>query len=96
MTKLSEAIRNYQDKLYSKNEFSTISGDTIKVISEKLKDIDSALTEYMIYKFTDNSYTESLVFYNRTITSIGLLFEVLNNKEIPDDIKKLTKSKKKQ
>ena len=96
MIKLSEAIRNYQDKLYSKNEFSTISADTIKIVSEKLKEIDSALTEYMIYKYTDNSYPESLVFYNQAVSSIGLLFEVLNTKEIPDDIKKVVKTKKKQ
>lgn len=96
MIKLSEAIRNYQDKLYSKNEFSTISADTIKNVSEKLKDIDSALTEYMIYKYTDNSYPESLVFYNQAVSSVGLLFEVLNTKEIPDDIKKVVKTKKKQ
>lgn len=76
------AIQRYQDRLESISSSSHGYNMSIKVASSKLSDLEEYIFEYMIIKFKDSTYIESMDFYQKCVTTVIEIFHLLgNNKE---------------
>lgn len=74
---LYEAIGNYNAKLDEIVGKTDTSNHQYKEINDNLKQLSDFLYDYMIIKFKDVSYTESMLFYQRAIGVVNLSLDML-------------------
>lgn len=85
---LYEIIGNYCAKLDDLVGETDESNHKIKEINNQLKQLSDFLYDYMIIKFKDASYMESMLFYQRSIAVVNLSLDML------EEVKKLESNKK--
>ena len=76
---LYESIGNYNAKLDEIVGKTDITNHNYKEINDNLKQLRDFLYDYMIIKFKDASYTESMLFYQRAIAVVNLSLDMLEN-----------------
>lgn len=76
---LYESIGNYNAKLDEIVGKTDITNHNYKEINDNLKQLRDFLYDYMIIKFKDASYTESMLFYQRSIAVVNLSLDMLEN-----------------
>lgn len=79
---LYESIGNYTAKLDDVVGQTNETNLKIKEVNDQLKKLQDFIYDYMIIKFKDASYIESMLFYQRAIAVINLSLDML------DDVKK--------
>lgn len=72
------AIDNYISKLESTTNDDVNFNVTIKIVTEKLREIRMLCYDYMTMKFEISSYIQSLLFYQNIIVLIQLSFNLLD------------------
>lgn len=97
MKNLLIAIQNYENVLDSTPISSVNYNMVVKVASAKLADLEEVIYQYMTIKFKDETYINSMDFYQKCVASVRLIFEMLRtNKEVSGGNEKhLIKSNKK-
>lgn len=76
------AVQNYISQLDDMTVSSYNYNMVIKTASRKLGELEDYMYEYMTIRFKDAPYIESMEFYQKCITTLQLIFELLrNNKE---------------
>ena len=88
---LEGAITNYIQKLSGIISDDVECNRIYKKITNNLKELDDMTHEYMIIKFENSSYVESMLFYQRILASIGINFNMLKcirDKELKTNNKK--------
>ena len=71
ITKMSEVIKDDPDK-----------NAVIKVVSDNLTEVRTAMYDYMIMKYQKSTYVQVRLFYETIITIVKLNFELLRNNKI--------------
>lgn len=74
---LYEAMEKYADKL---NMLMSNASENIPIYRKACDDLDDLRIytyDYLIVKFTNASYPESMLFYQRILTALGLIFDDL-------------------
>lgn len=89
---LYNACENYISKLENILKDDTIVNQIIMVCTNNLREVKSILYDYMTIKFPVNSYVQSLLFYQKMIASVQLVFAMLKQ---TSDIKEKESKKKK-
>lgn len=89
---LYNACENYISKLENILKDDTTVNQIIMVCTNNLREIKSILYDYMTIKYPVNSYVQSLLFYQKMIASVQLVFAMLKQ---TSDIKEKEYKKKK-
>lgn len=76
---LYESIGNYNAKLDEIVGKTDMTNHNYKEINDNLKQLRDFLYDYMIIKFKDASYTESMLFYQRSIAVVNISLDMLEN-----------------
>ena len=77
MKKLYNAIKSYYTRLEGINETNINYGMVTKTCTTNLHQLEDMVYDFMTIRFIDESYVTCKLFYERVITSIGLIFDML-------------------
>ena len=82
---LFNSIENYIEKIDNIRIENTEAEYTKRDICNKFRDIQKILRDYMIIKYSSDSYVQCTLMYEKMRTAVLLLFEkvkvILNNKK---------------
>lgn len=98
---LRTAIDNYEHKLSSIIGVDPTTHKMIHEVTDKLRSMGDMMYDYMVLKFKKNTYLESMMFYQRTMSATSLCLDALtkigeiNKKEIEKMQGKSSKKDKK-
>ena len=82
---LYNALDNYIFKLEDNIKDDIVSNQIIKTSVNKLREIKEIVYDYIIIKFDNNTYIQSLLFYQNLVTSVQMVFKLLTNIEKKDE-----------
>ena len=82
---LYNALDNYIFKLEDNIKDDIVSNQIIKTSVNKLREIKEITYDYIIIKFDNNTYIQSLLFYQNLVTSVQMVFKLLTNIEKKDE-----------
>ena len=77
MKKLYNAIKSYYTRLEGINETNINYGMVTKTCTTNLHQLEDMVYDFMTIRFIDESYVTCKLFYEKVITSIGLIFDML-------------------
>lgn len=75
--RLRMAIDSYITKLESCISDDPVSNHVIKICTTKFREMYDLITDYMMMKFELCTYIQNLLFYQRQITTVHLIFKLL-------------------
>lgn len=81
---LYNSVKNYISKLDGLVKDSYDSNLIIRTTTSQLREIEDLLKDYMILQFQNASYVKSLLFYEKAVASIQLVFNLLENINVND------------
>lgn len=76
---LYNANKGYIEKLEHSRPDSLEATTVINSVLDKLRKIDKSMSEYMIIRFSEAPYLQSLVFFQQLIATIRLCFSLIRN-----------------
>lgn len=76
---LYNANKGYIEKLEHSRPDSLEATTVINSVLDKLRKVDSSMSEYMIIRFADAPYLQSLLFFQQLIATIRLCFSLIRN-----------------
>ena len=72
---LSNAIKNYIEKLENKISDNASEANLIKIAVSRLKEVEQLCYDYTIMRFELSTYIQSLLFYQNLIVQVQLIFD---------------------
>ena len=76
---LYNSVKNYISKLDNMVKDSYESNLIIRTSTSQLREIEELLKDYMIFQYQNASYVKSLLFYEKALVSVQLVFNLLEN-----------------
>jgi hypothetical protein len=77
MKKLYNAIKSYASRLEDSAESNINYGMVTKTCATNLHQIENMLYDFLTIRFVDESYVSCKLFYEKTVTSVGMVFNLL-------------------
>lgn len=77
MKKLYNAIKSYTSRLEDSAESNINYGMVTKTCATNLHQIENMLYDFLTIRFVDESYVSCKLFYEKTVTSVGMVFNLL-------------------
>ena len=74
---LYNACENYISKLENILKDDTMENQLIRICVNNLREIKDILYDYMTIRYSINSYVQSLLFYQKMVVAVQLVFELL-------------------
>ena len=75
--KVLKTIEDYSDELENITSDDIEINTKYKQLTTKLKDIEDLMKDYMIMKFSKVSFMQSMLFYQRVVTSVDIILQTL-------------------
>ena len=82
---LHSSIKNYVQKLNAITGTDDETNHQYVLICDKLKRLENFLYDYMVIKFKDAPYVQSVLFYQRSVAVINLTLDLLSDLRKKDD-----------
>lgn len=79
--KLADSLDGYISKLENYVSDNTETNQIYKMATEKLRDVRELVTDYMLMRFSANSYVQSLIFFNSQVAAIELVFGIISKSQ---------------
>ena len=76
---LSNAIDNYINKLEVKMGDDADETALLKTATDKLREINDLCYDYITLKFEISTYVQSLLFFQKLVVMIQMVFDMINN-----------------
>lgn len=85
---LYNACENYISKLENILKDDTLQNQLIRICVNNLREIKDVLYDYMTIRYSINSYVQSLLFYQKMVVAVQLVFDLLRTAFSKDNEKK--------